>query len=249
MKKTMHTILLIALLALGNGCSSKKNNEEPVAPTGTGAPVTPDGTGTAPTDCSVGTSSGNSVCLAITSFQQLSYYVATHPLNDPSDLRLTVDLNDTGNGRYAGSVRISYTDNGQSFNGVFTAESGKNTKIGGTYDGYNKNEFNRWFTYQGRNVFSGFFQDQYGAIVLVIENVLDTGDGSGAGYLNGSVWYLNWAQGTASYNDTQTPCWFLTRGPYNCQSQTVMNKSDLYPSDGYRKLGTFTGLSKSAAFR
>lgn len=249
MKKTLHTLLLIALLATSNGCSSKKNNEETAPPTGTGLPDTPAGTGTSTPGCGTGASTGNSVCLAVTSFQELGYYVATHPLNDPTDLRLTVELNDTGNGRYAGTVRITYTDNGQPFNGIFTAEGGKNTKIGGTYDGYVKNEFNRWFNYQGRNVFSGFFQDQYGAIVLVIENVLDTGDGSGAGYLNGSVWYLNWAQGTAAYNDTGTPCWFLTRGPYNCQSQTVMNKSDLFPSDGYRKLGTFTGLSKSAAFR
>ncbi len=250
MKKTIHTLLLIALVALSNGCSSKKANDGSVPlPPDTGSPLTPDGTGGTPSGCGTGASTGNSVCMAITSFQELGYYVATHPLNDPTDLRLTVELNDVGNGRYGGTVRISYMDNGQQFEGVFQSTGEKNTKIGGTYDGYTRSEFNRWFSYQGRNVFSGFYQDEYGAIVLVIENTLNTGDGSGGGFLTGSVWYRNFAQGLAPYNNTNTNCWFLTNGPYNCQSQTVMTKSDLYPSDEYRKLGTFTGLSKSAAFR
>lgn len=250
MKKTVQMILLMALVAFSNGCSSKKA-EEPVAPpVVSDVPVTPGGTGAGTTSCGSSTSSGNSVCLSVVSFSEFSNYVATHPLNDPSNIRLTVELSDVGSGRYGGTVRIAYTDNGQPFEGVFRADSGTNSNISGSngWNGYSKSEFNRWFTYQGRSVFSGFFQDSYGAIVLVIESVLNTGDGSGGGYVNGSIWFSNFAQSLAPYNNTQRQCWFLSNGPYNCQSETVMNKSDLYPSNGYRKLGTFTGLMKSAAF-
>lgn len=249
MKKTLQTIVLIASIAFVTSCSSKKANQDP-APAAPGViPATQTGTGTT-TSCGSSSTSGNTVCFSVVSFQELGYYVATHPLNDPTNLQLAVQLADSGNGRYSGTVTVSYTDNGRQYAGVFHADSGTNSDILGAngYNGWQKSEFNHWFTYQGRTVFSGFYQDDYGAIVLVIENVLNTGDGSGGGYLTGSVWYKNFAQSMATYNDTGRHCWFLSAGPYNCQSTTVMNKSDLNPSDGYRKLGTFSGLSKSAAF-
>ncbi len=249
MKKTLQTFLLIALIAGATSCSSKKADQEVAAPPAPGTtPTTPTGTGTT-TTCGSSTTAGNSVCFSPVSFQELGYYVGTHPLNDPSNIQLTVQLSNSG-GRYPGTITLSYQDNGQNFAGIFNANTGVNSNISGAngYNGYNKSEFNRWFVYEGRNVFTGFYQDEYGAVVLVIENTLDTGDGSGGGFLNGSVWYKNFAQSMAQYNDTERHCWFLSDGPYNCQSTTVMNKSTLYPSNGYRKLGTFTGLSRAAAF-
>ncbi len=249
MKKTIHIILLFVLVAVGTSCSSKKG-DDPVAPVGTAGPVTQDGTGATPTNCTSSNSSGNTVCFSMASFSTFVSYVATHPLNDPSNVQLSVQLSDVGNGRFGGTVQISYTDNNTQFNGIFNSSSGVNSDIGGNrgYNGFPKSEFNYWFTFEGRRVFTGFFQDQYGAIVLVIENTLDTGDGSGGGFLTGSVWYRNFAQGLASYNNTERHCWFLSDGPYNCQSSIVMSKSGLFPTDTYQKLGTFSGLSKSAAF-
>jgi len=263
MKKTAYIALLMAFMVLSAGCSSKKSSEEvaaPVVPTGTG-PVTPGGGGTGNGSCDNSTSTGNTVCFTWTSYAEFGRYVATHPINDPQNLKLNVQLSDVGSNRYGGTVRISYTDNGQSFEGVFRSDSGVNSNISGSngFNGVMKSAYNHWFNYQGKTVFSGFFQDEYGAIVLVVDNYLNTGDASGGGFLSGSVWYMNFAQGLAPYNSTGRHCWFLTNGPYECRSEVVVNKTSLYPtdvmyygSDGtpavYTKLGTFSGLSRTAAF-
>lgn len=245
--------LLAAFSLMGVGCG-KSSQFQPGSNTTTvvgggvsgTVPGSPDGTGSS---SSGSTSGGNVVDFVPVSFSEFNSYVATHPLNNPSNYKLTVDLQDAGGGRFGGSVKISYVDTGYQYEGRFEAGMGKNQDLYDLQDaGVYEAEYNRWFSYGGKTVFSGFFQDTYGAIVLIVDNVVNQGDGQGAGYVTGSVYYKNFAQSYAQQSPYRD-CWFIRSGPYNCRAGAVINKSGLYPADGYRKLGTFSGLVKSAAFK
>lgn len=245
-------IVLLALVSLaGVGCGKdgqfQANSNLPGVGTGVDSsiPGSPDGSG----------STGGSVVASKVvdfvpvSFSEFNSYVGLHPLNNPTNFKLTVELQDVGGGRFGGTVKISYTDAGYQYTGTFDSGLGTNVKKDGLKDnGVYEAEFNRWFSNGGKTVFSGFFQDAYGAIVLVVDNVVNQGDGQGAGYMTGSVYYKNFAQSYAPQSPYRK-CWFLRDGPYDCRSSAVINKSSVYPEDGYRKLGTFSGLSRSEAFK
>lgn len=100
--------------------------------------------------------------------------------------------------------------------------------------------------FNGKTVFSAVFQDSLGALVIVIDNSLNQGDGQGTGTLSGSIYYKNFPQSHAAQSPYRK-CWFLT-GLYSCRASAVTDKTSLYPGDGFIKLGTFSGLSKSMAF-
>lgn len=248
-------VLLAAFSLMGVGCGKSNQFQSGSGDTGTtvnngGAtgviPGAPDGSGST----STGSTSGSNVAdFTPVSFSEFSAYVASHPLNNPTNIKLTVDLQNVSNGRYAGTVKISYTDMGYAYTGTFKAGSGTNQKLSGLQDsGMLEAEYNRFFTYGGKTVFSGFFQDAYGAIVLVVDNVVNQGDGQGGGYVTGSVYYKNFAQSYAQQSPYRK-CWYIRTGPYNCRASAVIDKNGLYPGDGFRKLGTFSGLAKSAAFK
>ncbi len=253
--KTFNTKLVILLAAfslLGVGCgesNSFQSNSDAVLPgnsgavdSGAGVPVTPDSGG------SVG-SGTNQASFTPVSFTEFSNYVALHALNNPSNYKVTVNLASAGSNRFAGTVKISYSDAGNNYVATFTAGSGVNQKLYDLKDsGKMEAAYNYWYVLGGKTVFSGYFQDAYGAIVLVIDGSTNQGDGQGGGNVSGSIYYKNFAQSYA----TQSPyrnCWYIYDGPYDCRSSAVTGKASLYPTDnGYRKLGTFTGLSKVAAF-
>ncbi|MGE5084781.1 MAG: hypothetical protein ACM3MG_00670 [Bacillota bacterium] len=252
--KTLNTkmmILVAAFSVMGVGCGSNKMVADSSAVSsgplsGSGSiPTSPDGSTT-----SGGTSYSNEATFTPVSIAEFNSYVGTHPLNDPQNFKVKVQLQQVENGRYAGTVNISYTDTGYAYNGTFTAGAGRNV----SYSGLNDNnalesEFNRWFTLNGQTAFSGFFQDSYGAIVLVIDNVVNQGDAQGTGdVITGSIYYKNFAQSYAQQSPYRS-CWYITNGPYNCRSTSVINKSSTVPSDGYRKLGTFSGISRAASFQ
>jgi len=117
-------------------------------------------------------------------------------------------------------------------------------------------EFNQWFTYNGSSAFHGFFQDGYGAIVVVVDGQTDLGDGSGSTTLSGSVYYKNFTLAPAPQflGNAGENCWFLlSPSPYECgtfknSDGKVVTTSALYPTDGYTRLGTFSGLVKGKAF-
>lgn len=251
MKHVMYSLLIISVL-FGIGCSSNKSATV-AAPVTTDTPVVPvenpDPTGSG-TGGGLSSGSGDVVTFTPTSLSLFNSYVATHPLNNPKDFKISVNLQDAGGYHYAGTIKISYTDNGQTFEGIFETGSGTNISFSnGKDNGELESKYNYWFNNAGKVVFSGFFQDQFGSIVLVIDNSVNQGDGQGGGYVGGSIYFKNFAQSMA----TQSPyrkCWFIYDGPYNCRSTPVINKSSLYPTEaeGYRKLGTFSGLSKSRAF-
>ena len=109
-------------------------------------------------------------------------------------------------------------------------------------------EYNRWFTLNGKYYFSAYFQDAYGAVVLVFDNYVNLGDAQGSGVVSGSVYYKNFAQSYVQQSPYRK-CWYIYSGPYNCRANAVMDKSAIYPGDGFKKLGTFSGLSKAAVMK
>lgn len=241
-------ILVIALLGVV-GCSNDKKGYTPEQPPVAAPGVTTPGVST-PAGQATSTSSygGSTADFSPVSLQEFNSYVGTHPLNYPTNFKLNVKLKDVSGGRYAGEVRITYNDNGQVYEGVFKTGDGVNSTIYQGYDnGVYEAEYNRWFIANGLPVFSGFFQDSYGSIVLVVENSIDQADGQGPGVLSGSVWYRNFAQVFAPQGP-ERKCWFIYNGPYDCRAGEVINKSALFPASTYRKLGTFSGLSKERAF-
>lgn len=247
--------LLAAFSLMGVGCgksnqfqTGSNTNTNTVVDSGVDGsiPGSPDGSGSS---SSSSTSGSNVVDFVPTSFTEFSNYVASHPLNNPTNYKLTVDLQKLESGRYAGSVKISYVDTGYQYQGVFESGSGTNQKLSGLQDNnmleYN---YNYWFKYGSKTVFSAYFQDAQGAIVLIVDNVVNQGDAQGGGYVSGSVYYKNFAQSYAQQSPYRK-CWYIRSGPYNCRASAVIDKNSLYPADGFKKLGTFSGLAKSAAFK
>lgn len=249
------SLLLTVLLATSAfmGCQNKKSDDVAAAPITTPTPTNPDGSdGTGVDGSGTSTSGGSTVTFKPVSLAEMVKYVGTHPLNDPKNYRLTVDLTRDTNLKFSGNVQISYEDNGRLYTGYFESADSLNVNFSGkSYDnGVNESAYNYWYRdVNSKTVFSGFFQDAYGAVILIVDNYVNTGDGSGSGYASGTVWYKNFAQSV----NPQSPyrkCWFLYDGPYMCRSNNIINKSSLDPSDGgYRKLGTFSGLAKAAAFK
>lgn len=250
-------LLLLTVLAsmVGVGCSNKTNTATPpvdatVTTNPTVDPGTPGGGGT---DGGLSDGGGDTVDFTPVSFSIFNAYVGTHPINSPKNIKISVNLSEVDTTlKFAGSVKISYEDNGQTFTGTFESGADKNQNISGLKDNdVYESIYNFWYRNpaDGKTVFSGMFQDALGSIVLVIDKSVDQGDGQGTGYVSGSVYFKNFAQSQA----TQSPyrkCWFIYTGPYDCRSSEVINKSSLTlgTQEGYRKLGTFTGLSKANAF-
>lgn len=252
-------ILMSVLIGFSIGCNrSQKTTEAPVVAVPSpvqspyvtadipGAPGSTDNT-YSPTDAGANLwSKGGTAAFVPVSDDEFNLWVASHPV-EPKNVFINVNLKEVpSRGTYAGEVKIHYTSNSQSYEA--TLKSG--TK---TYDGNDYFKYNYWFNYQGKKVFSGFFEDLYGPIVLVIDQNVDLGDGGGASEIGGSVWYKNFTKSFASYDagaswSVVLPCWFRTLGPYDCRSSTVMDKSALLPNNGYTKLGTFTNMNKIKAF-
>jgi hypothetical protein len=165
------------------------------------------------------------------------------PVVSPKNIRINLDFTDLGNDNYGGSVKVSYTTEGDYAESEF---------IGG--DDSTENKFNRWVTIAGDNIFHGFFQDEFGAIVIVLKADAGFGDGtSPTAKANGSIWFKNfkyYGPGTAPQGPSM--CWFISLGPYDCRSFLVNDKissaSMVNPNAGYVKLGDFTDVKLSEAF-
>lgn len=247
-------ITLVVGLAMASllsiGCS-KKSGASDVSATGTTDVVpsvpAPAGLG--------GSTTTTSMNFAPVSLAEMNAYVGSRPLNNPTNYNLSISLQQVGSsGKYAGTIKLSYYDNGVRYEGNFSAPSGYNQyfpSYGTAKDvGLAQAEYNTWFTVGGKTVFSGFFQDTYGGIVLVIDNAMSVnqGDGQGGGTISGQIWYRNFAN-TYATQGPERKCWFIYAGPYDCRSNVVIQKSGLYPTDSYRKLGDFQGILKSAVFQ
>lgn len=255
--KTLNTKLIVLVAALGFGvvgCSKSGGGFDastPVSTSTTTNNVLPTLPGTSGID---GDTTTTVPTFTPVSLAEMNAYVGSYPLNNPTNYQLSINLQQDGYGSYYGSVNLSYTDNGVQHSGTFSSSSGVNNNYesyGTALDvGVPRSAYNTWFTVGGKTVFSGFFQDQFGAIVLIVDNAssVNQGDGQGGGYISGQIWYRNFATSYATQG-TERQCWFIYAGPYDCRSNIVKTKTGLYPTDSYRKLGDFKGILKSSAFQ
>jgi len=241
-------ILIATLLATAAVGCAKENKSGG----GTGVPyVTPPPPGTPWTPPTNGPGQGNnnnqfgaSATLSITSVSTMSQYTQ-RPMNNPTNIRVNVNLVSTGNNSngtpiYGGTVSVSYIDSGYSYNGSFTS--------GTTAE---STSYNIWYNFGGTKAFHGFFEDFMGGLILVIDQVIDLGDGGGMQDLaGGSVWFKNFGLTYAPHPPTY--CWFVSLGPYDCRSwpwgDGVNPYQQITPNNGYIQLGTFSGLSLNKAF-
>jgi hypothetical protein len=255
------TVLLVVMATLGVGCSSSSSNNTPQVNTSTTYPnpypyTTYPTTTTGTTTGTAGVPNTNTVAFVPVSAAAMAAYVATHPLNNPQNITVSVNVADVavGSNQYGGSMQISYSDTGVNYAGNFITGTGTVQVSGSNLDtGKSVAAFNKWFASPttGQQVFHGFFQDKYGAMVLVVDSVTSTtGDGLAPNSGAGSVWFKNFPNGYA----TQSPemCWFIQIGPYNCRTFlsgiNVVTTSAVYPGNGFQQLGTFTGLNIKQAF-
>lgn len=229
------TILILSLALLLNvGCAQEKTPEGAPAPTpnvpqdctrgcdtdddGDGVPGAPDGSGGS--DGQGGYYSGATA--AMTNVQNLGELFFNSYPNNPQQIQVNIDMN-----RSRDSVIISYVDGG-----VYK-EAGLGTQHPNL--GRTNNAYNGWVTEGSSRVYKGFFQDEYGAVVVIIDKVLNVGDGQPAPYVGGSIWFQNFGdrgcwtaiQGNVNCDYyLQSPgtgllCWEITYGPYDCRTFLV----------------------------
>lgn len=189
---------------------------------------------------------GQTVAFKPSSFATFNTYVGTHPLNNPSEFKINILLTasaDNGN-LFGGRIRIGYNDAGTWYQGTFETGAGKNVECSQCRDnGEVEAKYNYFYDASGKHVFSGFFQDRYGALVLILEPDSGSGDGDSGSY-KGTIFFRNFNQ-ALSTQSANRKCWFIYNGPYICGSNAVYNKSSYTAIDSYTKLGTFSGIEIS----
>ena len=234
------TIILLALtMLLSIGCAEEKQSaaSDPLADQfNTGSPYVPPGSGPGQGPGS-GWEWGAAATLDIVSLDVMSQYTS-RPMNAPKDIQVNINLTKRGNG-YGGVVTISYSDKGATYEGYFTS--------GSTNDDH---KYNVFFEKDSKQVWHGFFEDYFGGMIVVIDEVVDLGDGEEVANVNGSIWFKNFGLTYAPHPPTH--CWKVSLGPYDCRSwksgEGVNTTSAVNPTNGYIKLGTFQGLNFSQAF-
>lgn len=257
--KTNALVLLAASVLFAVGCSSSKSsdttNNLPVINGVIPNPIIIDPSVPGTTSGTTTFSDGSTVAFQPTSLAQMNKYVATHPLNNPTDFKIKINLAQAGSGRYGGTVSISYTDNGIRYNGEFKSGMGVNQSFKGMYDnGTLESNYNYWFNWEKQLVFTGFFEDQYGAITVTLVPQTATAGGNDAepvisGPYKGYVYFKNFAVTTAPHSPYRA-CWFTYMGPYDCRSNVIQTKCGLTPGAGagYELLGTFSNVNINSAF-
>lgn len=253
--------LIIALLVSSLmlvGCATESN---PSNPGGIGDPIAGDPLAGGDIDSPSSSSASNIVTLDIVGNSALDKVenfekFTVRSMYDPQNIKLEVNLKHRGDGRYGGTIKIKYTDNGSSHTGTFVnGDDSYYTK----HKGQNESaKYNKWFKVNNKWVFHGFFQDDTGGVILVLDgnSGLDLGDGKIPSEYKGSVYYKNFHDNILNaYNAGPHPnmhCWFVSEGPYDCRAWKSGNGVDtykaLYPDNGYTKLGEFENLSVEDSF-
>ncbi len=279
--------LVASTMILSVGCASKKG-DDPAPAAAPAAAIPGPGTPTTPRDAAVTSrgaefESGATAILTLESRDALVAYAATHPINNPTDLRISVKLNEItpGANQYAGRVLVSYNDNGQYYTGRFYTDTGKNPSgsfatSGTKYPEWNHAFYNNWFAWNGKAAFHGFYEDAYGALMIIADAYLDSGDGAGPREVSGSIWFKNFANTQYPRPNPSLPCWYTDQAAFDCRTflisgnngnGSVSATSALFPTQsqyyttyaqnpyipeeparGWRKLGSFTGLNRLSAF-
>lgn len=192
---------------------------------------------------------GATATFSLHSLERLMEYTM-QARNNPQNVRINVNLTNKGGNKYGGTVSISYTDGGQYYEGYFTSG-----------DSGSDNKYNIWFTKDGKEVYHGFFEDYYGAIVVVVDGLESDGDGQAPDKASGRVYFKNFDLAYApnplygylpGWGNPRTFCWFISIGPYDCRAWKSGNGVDttraINPDSGYKLLGSFSGLDVEDAF-
>ena len=173
-------------------------------------------------------------------------------MNNPTNIAMNLNLTAYANKSYGGTVTISYREAGLPFEGFFTS---------GRTD--HSNQFNVWITRNNQKFFRAFFEDRYGAVIVVIDNLLNLGDGanSNPGLASGLIYYKNFPDTMApnpltgslpGFGNPRTFCWFISLGPFDCRAWPTSRGMDInraiYPDNGYKILGRFANLRLDEAF-
>lgn len=173
-------------------------------------------------------------------------------MNNPTNISINLNMISYAKKTYGGTATISYKEGGYPFEGFFS--SGKTDHT---------NQYNVWITKNNKRYFRAFFEDHYGAIIVVIDNMLNLGDGanSNPGLASGLVYYKNFKETMApnpltgslpGFGSPRTFCWFISLGPYDCRAWPTKKGIDInravYPDNGYKVLGRFSNLRLNEAF-
>jgi hypothetical protein len=232
--KTLTVLLAAVTVSCAKKLESTSTGSTQVVFPNNGTPYIPPTTGPG---YNPGQSFGASAPLSITNLNVMSEYT-TRPMYSPQQIELNLNLKKYGNS-FGGTARISYTDYGQRYEGFFT--SGHSAQ---------ETQYNVWFKSAGKDVWHGFFEDYLGAIVVVIDNKIDLGDGGADSKVSGSVWFKNFG-----YTYAPRPpawCWFVSLGPYDCRAwkngEGVSTTRAVNPDNGYVRLGTFSDMDLKKAF-
>ena len=261
MKATKLLTIALALSVISAGCSKSNSTNSQLVNPAVSPGIVPGAViidPTAPPLTTGGTifSGGSTSTFNPVSLQTMNKYVATRPLNNPTNFKINVNLASVGSGRYGGTISISYIDNGIQYNGEFKAGLGRNQSFKGMYDNNTlESEYNYWFNFENKLIFTGFFEDQYGAITISLEPMTTTPtSGNDAepiltGPYRGTVYFKNFAVTTAPHSPYRA-CWFTSFGPYDCRSNVIQTKCGVNPGAeaGYEKLGTFDNININQAF-
>ena len=169
----------------------------------------------------------------------------TKPVNAPSDIQVHVDLQENSDETFSGRVSIYVTDRGVARAYVFTTGSQSHSS------------FNRFV--RNESGFHAILDDgDAGMIVLVIDDIVNLGDGLGnQDLVNGRIFYKNYpiifgfggvpqADHPLEYG-VESYCWEIKAGPYQCKPWRSLAESidEIGPTQDVSFLGSFTGLSIS----
>jgi hypothetical protein len=256
-------ILALTLFTLGcddgkGGSGSRGNNPTPTPGTGQPPVTEPDPVVTPVGGAVVSLINVNPAVLA-----QFSGNTAIENQN-PQDIKLTLNLQkfgtyskgnggfDYGFGGYA-SVKFktvitnpyTNTTTTQNYEDKFESLVDDNGTVKSNSENHKYNLLSTDYPELNGNFgYHGFFEDRYGAIIVVIDAVNDAGDGEGPTGGNGSVWFKNHPREYAPLSPTS--CWFVSLGPYDCRTwksgNGVNTKQSIYPESNYTKLGNFVDL-------
>lgn len=275
MRHIVYTICLGLCLITAVGCGGKKGiGSAATAPVGSN-PNVPPVTDPNPTTPS---SAGATIALENVDAETLSDYVGW-TVGLPTDIKIVVNIKrvatfsrPTGGVEHAfgGKVSIKFKEGTTSYTDDFTSlpfASSYNTVTGVEANNTHNRLSADYPELGGKIGYHGFFEDMRvqrlvpptpyapifgGAIILVIDQTNDAGDGQGPTLANGSVYFKNFIGQYPMGPLPNTHCWFISSGPYDCRSwpsgNGVNTKASIYPNNGYVKLGSFTGLDIKKAF-
>lgn len=260
-------LLIISTLAIGLmsvGCSKSNSQSKATVPAGSspvaGAPVDPNPGGSSSSN-SISFSTGATVDFVPDSFEAFEEFNPQTVLNNPTQIKLNINLAQSAAARYGGSVTIAFFNNGRPEQIISKAGMGTNTTLSGLYDnGVLEANYNYWFKLEKQLIFTGFFEGNYGAITLSLlpenPNVTATGDAeplTNTKY-KGAIYFKKFkdknSDATFGQHSEYRSCWFTYVGPYDCRSNVIQTKCGIYPGAeaGYKLIGTFSGLDAKAAF-